>query len=81
MIGKLNAVEIVLALRARGVELETEGKRLVLRGSRKSLSRSLRAELRDREREVVQVVKAIEGGAVIFTVKHTRAPRQQTAIM
>ena len=77
----MNVVELLLALKGCGLELSTRGKKLFVRGNQRALSPELRAELRHRKRELVQVVKAIEGGAVIFTVKHTRAPRQQIAIM
>ena len=82
MSAELNPVELLLELRSFGVELETRGRRLVMKGPRRALSRELRGQLRGRKRELVQVVKQLEAGGRLF---HVRRPverrRQSTAIM
>ncbi len=77
----MNVVELLLALKGCGLELSTRGKKLFVRGNQRALSPELRAELRHRKRELVQAVKQLEAGAVIFKVRHVREPRQTTAIM
>ncbi len=78
---ELNPIELLLELRSLGVELETQGKRLVMRGYRKSLSRELRAQVRARKRELIQVVKQLEAGGKLFKVQRPRTPRQRFARM
>ena len=78
---EMSIPELILALRGYGLKLSTRRKKLVVRGDRQALSPELLRELKNRKAALVEAVGQLKRGAVLFRVKHPKAPRQTTALM
>ena len=79
-----NQVELFLKLRDRGIGLRSEGDQhdqLVVRGDSEALGPELLAELRERKRALLGVVRQLELGGVIWMMRHPLPRLPAQAIM
>ena len=65
----LSVPEFLLVMTGLGIELQTRGEKLVIRGSREALSPELLGVLEERRAELIPAIRDLEHGAVIFTVQ------------